>query len=186
MRTIRVLAMIGVMVAAMGSQGCMERLVGEGVEATMGPKGAYFEEKPLAATKDQKALEPYKRFELGEVKNMTGKFMPPEFPSQLAAQFKEQLSESALPKEASGKTIVFRVSVIHYEAASMLSNAFGPFEEVVARVELMNKDDGQVVGSGVAISRSEKSVNLGSEKKAQGLAKALIKWASDYYPKPQK
>ena len=50
-------------------------------------------------------------------------------------------------------------------------------------MELVNKDDGQVVGQGVAISRSEKSVNLGSEKKAQGLAKALIKWASDYYPK---
>ena len=185
MRTTRVLAMVGVMIAAMFSQGCMERLAGEGMEAAMGPKAAYYEEKPLAEKKDHKALEAYKRFELGEVKNMTGKFMPPDFMTYLPAQFKEQLASSDLPKEASGKTLVFQVSIIHYEAASMVSNAFGPFEEVVARVELVNKDDGQAVSQGVAISRSEKSVNLGSEKKAQGLAKALIKWASDYYPKPK-
>ena len=185
MRVTRAVAMMVLMISALASQGCMERLVGEGVEATMGPKAAYFEEKPVAAQKDHKGLEAFKRFELGEVKNMTGKLMPPEFPSHLAAQFKAQLAESDLPKEPSGKTLVFQVSIIHYEAASMVSNAFGPFEEVVARVELVNKDDGQAVGQGVAISRSEKSVNLGSEKKAQGLAKALIKWASDYYPKPK-
>ncbi len=66
---------------------------------------------------------------------------------------------------------------------ALMLKCFGPFEEVVARVELVNKDDGKVIGQGVAVSRSEKSVNLGSEKKAQGLAKALVKWASDYYPK---
>lgn len=150
----------------------------------MGPQAAYFEEKPLAAEKDHKALEAYKRFELGEVKNMTGKFMPPAFMTYLPAQFNAQLAKSDLPKEASGKSLVFRVTIIHYEAAGTVDNVFGPFEEVVARVELVDKDGGQVIGQGVAVSRSEKSVNLGPEKKAQGLAKALIKWASDYYPKP--
>jgi hypothetical protein len=175
--------MMAVMISALGSQGCMERMVGEGMAAATGPKGAYFEEKPLAEKKDHKALEAYKRFELGEMKNMTGKFMPPDFMTYLPAQFKEQLASSDLPKEASGKTLVFRVSIVHYEAADAMDNAFGPFEEVVARVELVNKDDGRVISQGVAVSRSDKSVNLGAEKKAQGLAKALIKWASDYYPK---
>ncbi|MDM8009285.1 MAG: hypothetical protein QUV05_24350 [Phycisphaerae bacterium] len=184
MQTIRVMTMVAVVIAAAFSQGCVERLAGEGMEAAMGPKAAYFEEKPLAAEKDHKALEAYKRFELGEVKNMTGKFMPPAFMTYLPAQFNAQLAKSDLPKEASGKTLAFRLSVIHYEAASTMDSAFGPFEEVVARVELVDKDTGQVIGQGVAISRSEKSVNLGPEKKAQGLAKALIKWASDYYPKP--
>lgn len=185
MRATKVLVMIGVMTTAMFSQGCMERLVGEGVEAAMGPKAAYFEEKPLAEKKDHQALAAYKRFELGEVKNMTGKFMPPAFLTHLPAQFKEQLGKSDLPKEASGKTLVFQVSIIHYEAASTMDSAFGPFEEVVARVELVNKEDGRVIGQGVAVTRSEKSVNLGPEKKAQGMAKALIKWASDYYPEAE-
>jgi hypothetical protein len=175
--------MMMLMISALASQGCMERMVGEGMAAATGPKGAYYEAKPLAEKKDHKALEAYKQFELGEVKNMTGKFMPPAFLTYLPAQFKEQLAKSDLPKEASGKTLVFQVSIIHYEAASTVDNVFGPFEEVVARVELVNKDDGQVIGQGVAVSRSDKSVNQGAEKKAQGMAKALIKWASDYYPK---
>ena len=177
--------MMAVMISALGSQGCMERMVGEGMAAATGPKGAYFEEKPLAEKKDHKALEAYKRFELGEVKNMTGKFMPPAFMTYLPEQFGQQLSKSDLPKESSGKALAFRVTVIHYEAADAMESAFGPFEEVVARVELVDKDDGRVIGQGVAVTRSEKSVNLGPEKKAQGLAKALINWASDYYPKPK-
>jgi hypothetical protein len=186
MRTIRVLAMIGVMAAAMASQGCVERLVGEGMEGAMGAKGAYYQEKALGPAKDHKALAEYQRFELGEVKNSTGKFMPAEFMTYMPQQFQAKLADSDLPKGASGKTIVFRMNVVHYEKSDAVDNVMGPFEEVVARVELVDKGSGEVKAAGVAVGRTEKSVNIGPEKKAEGLAKALIKWASDYYPKPQK
>lgn len=179
------LMMIFLIGLALATQGC-SRLIGEGMEATMGAKGSYFEEKPLAADKEQKVLAEYQRFELGQVKNSTGKFLPPEFMTYLPKQFEKQLADSRLPKGVSGKTIVFNVEVIHYEAAGLTDNVFGPFEEVVARVQLLDKQTGAVKAQGVAIGRTEQSVSLGPEKKAEGLAKGLIKWAKDYYPKPEK
>ena len=72
--------------------------------------------------------------------------------------------------------------MIHYEKADMDDNVFGPLEQVVAHVELVDKASGEMVACGNAIGRTGKTVGLGAEAKAEGLAKALIKWASDYYP----
>lgn len=185
MRIMRTMMMVSVTGLALATLGC-SRLVGEGMAGAMGAKGAYYQEKALAPEKDYKALAEYQRFELGEVKNSTGKFMPPEFTTYLAQQFNTRLADSRLPKGESGKTIVFRVNVVHYEKADVTDNVFGPFEEVVARVELVDKGSGEVKAQGVAVGRTEATVNLGAEKKAEGLAKALIKWATDHYPKPEK
>ena len=68
---------------AMSSAGCLGRLVGEGAEKTLGPKGAYWEEKPVAADKENKALAAYKNFKLGEVTNGFGRNLPADFTLQL-------------------------------------------------------------------------------------------------------
>lgn len=174
-------AVLGIL--AFSVPGCMGRLVGEGAERALGPKGAYWEEKPLAESKDDKVLAPYQRFELGEVTNDFGRNVPPEFFELFQQEFVKQLHDSKLPKGREGRTAVFNVHVIHYEKADTTDNVLGPLEQVVARVEIVDKDSGAVLATGNAVGRTGKTVGLGVDWKARGLAKALIRWASDYYPK---
>ena len=168
---------------ALLSQGCVGRLVGEGAEKTMGPKGDYWETKPAAASKRTKALASYGRIELGAINNEIGRNLPPDFISKFKAEFAKQLRESKLPKDASGKTLVINVDVIHYENADMSDNVFGPLEQVVARINILDKESQQVLAAGNAIGRTGKTLGMGVDWKARGLAKALIKWVSDYSSK---
>jgi hypothetical protein len=165
------------------SQGCVGRVVGEGAEKALGPKGAYWQEKPLAASKDSKVLASYRRFELGTVKNDFGKNVPSDFIPKFRSEFAAELKEARLPSDSSGKTLLINVSVIHYETADTTDNVLGPLEQVVAHVDLVDKDSQQVLASGNAIGRTGKSVGMGVDWKARGLAKALVKWISDYSPK---
>lgn len=169
--------------AALASGGCLSRAIGEGAEKTLGPKGAYWEVKPVAGTKDHKSLAGYKNFALGTVKNEAGKNVPAEFLQKFPAEFAKRLKDSSLPKDHSGKTLVFEVNILHYETADTTDNVLGPLEQVVARVELVDKETHQVLAQGTAVGRTGKSVGLGPEWKAWGLSRALIKWAKDYYPK---
>ena len=84
--------------------------------------------------------------------------------------------------DKSGKTLVYNVNLLHYEVADATDNVFGPLEQVVARVELVDKQSGQQLAQGSCIGRTGKSVGLGVEWKAWGLARALYKWTSAYYP----
>jgi hypothetical protein len=165
---------------ALLSGGCMGRLVGEGAEKALGPKGEYWETKRAAASKRTKVLASYRRIELGTVNNEIGANLPADFISKFKAEFAKQLRESKLPKDASGKTLVINVDVIHYENADMGDSVLGPLEQVVARINMLDKESQQVLAAGNAIGRTGKTVGMGVDWKARGLAKALIKWVSDY------
>ena len=165
------------------SQGCMSRAIGEGAEKTLGPKGAYWEVSPLGAAKDHRALAGYQNFALGQVTNAVGNNLPPDFISMFQSEFAKRIADSKLPHNPGGKTAVFNVTIVHYEKADMTDNVLGPLEQVVARVELVDQGSNQVLGQATAIGRTGKSVGLGTEWKAWGLSRALIKWAEDYYPK---
>ncbi len=51
------------------------------------------------------------------------------------------------------------------------------------RVVGYDKDSQKTLASGNAVGRTGKTVGLGVDWKARGLAKALVKWASDYRPR---
>ncbi len=184
-RSVPALGLMVLVGVALASSGCTSRLIGEGAEGAMGPKGAYFEEKPVAAVREGRGLEAYQRFELGEVRNDYGRNVPPAFLREFPGKFAEQLGKSGLPKAASGKTAVFHVTILHYETADLTDHVLGPLEQVIARVQLVDKDTGDVIASGNALGRTGKTVGMGPAAKAEGLAKALVKWASDYYTKPK-
>jgi|ERR1043166_261337 hypothetical protein len=168
---------------ALLTPGCVGRAIGEGAEKATGPKGAYWEVKPCGSTKDHRALASYKNFELGPVRNEAGKNVPPDFLQKFPTEFAKRLKDSGLPTDHSGKTVVFDVTIVHYETADKTDNVFGPLEQVVAKVQLVDKETHQPLAEGVAIGRTGKSVGLGTEWKAWGLSKGLLKWAKDYYPK---
>jgi hypothetical protein len=165
--------------------GCLGRVVGEGAEKALGPKGDYWQEKRLAVSKEDKVLAPYTKFVLGKVKNEYGRNVPAEFFELFPDEFEKVLAKSKLPDNKTGKTLVINVAVIHYEIADRTDNILGPLEQVVARVELVDKDTNKVLAYGNVIGRTGKTVGLGVDWKARGLAKGIIKWISDYYPMPE-
>jgi hypothetical protein len=172
------------LVIPMLSTGCVGRIVGEGAEKALGPKGDYWEEKPLAYSKADKVLTPYTHYVLGSVKNDYGRNVPPEFFGMFPVEFRKVLLKSKLPINPNGKTLLINVSVIHYEIADTTDNILGPLEQVVARVQLVDKSTNQVLGYGNVIGRTGKTVGLGTDKKAEGLAKGIVKWIKAYSPKP--
>lgn len=172
------------MISLLVMQGCM-RLIGEGAEAGLGPSGKYYENKMVAPSKDRTALADYRNMELVEFKNEYGQNVPNDFLRAFPIEFRRH-AEGAGLLNPGGKTIGFKVAVIHYETADMTDNVFGPLEQAVARVEMIDKDTGRVLATGNALGRTGKTVGLGPEKKAVGLAKALLKWVEDYSPKKTK
>ena len=180
MQTTRVPILALVAGLALASQGCMSRMIGEGAETALGPKGEYFEVKPVAANPKTKALGEYRNFELGEVRNNIGSNLPPDFVSLLKQEFTKVFED--MPHDKAGKTLAYNIDLLHYEKGNAKDQVFGPLEEVVAQVDLVDKQSGQVVASGVAVGRTGKTVGQGVKWKAWGLSRALYRWTSAYYP----
>jgi hypothetical protein len=170
------------LIVPMVCSGCVGRVIGEGAEKALGPKGDYWQEKKLAASKEDKVLAPYTKFVLGQVKNEYGRNVPADFFTLFPEEFEKVLAKSKLPESDAGKTLVINVAVIHYEIADETDNILGPLEQVVARVQLVDKDTNTVLAYGNVIGRTGKTVGLGVDWKARGLAKGIIKWIKDYYP----
>ena len=174
--------MLLICVATMGS-GCISRLAKEGIGVATGAKGLYAPIQPVDVDKEARPLGQYKRFELGQIADDFGGKAPPALWASLDEHFPEQLAAKKLPNDPAGKTLLVRGKVLHYEDASMLGFALGPLEEVVARIELVDKDTGRVLGVANCIGRTTESVNSGVPKKGEGLAKAIVAWIESRYPK---
>lgn len=176
----QVLSLLIVAVVGMCSLGC-GRAIGEAAEFAMGPKGIYV---PLIspAREGSWPLAEYTRFELEPFTDDFGGRTPVELLRVLPVKFQEELIEAKLPNQPGGKTLVIRGSVYHYESSDLVGMALGPLEEVIARVELLDKDSGKVIAQANCVGRTTKAVGKGVSKKAQGLARAIVSWIKTYYP----
>ncbi len=175
-----VLCLLIVSVVGMCSLGC-GRAVGEAAELAMGAKGIYV---PLVspAREGSWPLAEYSKFEIQPFSDDFGGRTPAKLLRLLPEKFREELAEAKLPTQSGGKTLVIRGSVLHYESADILGMALGPLEEVIARVELVDKDSGRVIAQANCVGRTTKAVGRGVSKKAEGLAKAIVSWIETYYP----
>jgi hypothetical protein len=73
------------------------------------------------------------------------------------------------------RTILVRGQYIYYEeAGGILGQAFGPFEEIIALVELVDETSKKVIARGYCVGRTNTSKLQGPKRKAEGLAKAII------------
>ncbi|MHC4983556.1 MAG: hypothetical protein ACYTF6_10410 [Planctomycetota bacterium] len=177
MRTAKRVAIVAVAAGLLAS-GCSR-----GVKEVIGkPKGIYAPLTPVAADKDARPLGRYTHFELGDIDDAFGGKVPPELFRFLPEKFAEQLQEHGLPDVSGGKTLLIRGKVYHYETQGLVGHIFGPLEEVVARMQLVDKDNGWVVGVANCVGRTNETRNRGAEKKAEGLAKAIVLWIKDNYP----
>jgi len=181
--------MTGWLVLAMAvtftATGCLGRAIKEGVGVARGAKGIYAPIRAVAPDKESRPLGEYTRFELGEFTDDFGGKTPGELLALLPAAFEEQLAAKNLLGLSGGKTLLVRGKILHYEDATMIGFALGPLEETIARVELVDKATGNVLGVANCVGRTDESVNAGVPKKAEGLAKAIVSWIASRYPKKQ-
>jgi len=177
--------LLAVMFGTMGP-GCIGTAISEGAGVLLGPKGVYAEIQPVGATKDARPLGEYTRFELGEISDQMGGKVPRDLWTYLPGEFRRELNGNKLPDERGGKTLLVRGAVLHYEDASLLGFVAGPLEEVVTRIELVDKGSNKVLGTANCIGRTTERVNAGVKEKAQGLAKAIVSWIDARYPKERR
>ena len=174
-----------VLAAGLAAPGCAGTIIKETVGVARGAKGTFMPIQPIAADKDARPLGVYKRFEIGPVTDDIGGKTPENFLSLMPKAFEEQLAKAKLPNEPGGKTLLIRGKIIHYESSGTLGFALGPLEEVIVRTEFVDKDSGQVLGLANCIGRTTERVNVGVDQKAEGLAKAFVKWIEARYPKKE-
>lgn len=173
----RKLAVVTLFAAFAASCAGCSRLFGEGAALVTGAKGVYAPHHEIESA-DPTPLSEYGKYELGEVKDGFAGQVPDELFTHLPGKFREQLGEKKLTGRT-GKTLRIRGEIFYYESASLFGHAFGPFEQAVARFELVDKASGEVLGSAYCVGRSDKTAAQGVEHKADGLAKAIASWIAD-------
>jgi hypothetical protein len=180
---IRLLALLA---ASLPAAGCTGTIIREASGAVLGAKGTYMQIQPLAPDKETKTLGAYSRFELGTIADGIGGRTPPDFIAHLEKAFPEEVRGARLPDGDTGKTLVIRGAIAHYESASTIGYVLGPMEEVICRTELVDKDSGRVLGVANCIGRTNAASNAGVKSKASGLAKAFVKWIESGFPADMK
>jgi hypothetical protein len=185
------------MLAAFLMPGCLTAAVEvakEGASGIRGPQGIFREIQPISAS----ALGACQRFEMSKFQDDFGGQVPPEVFGRLPEYFGEYLRTMRVPNGRVGKTIVVSGKIIYYEEQHGSRTILSPLEEIIARVELIDKDSGHVVGVAVCVGRTtarlhatslrrkipdELDMDSGAAIMARGLAKAIADWIVSRYPK---
>ncbi|MFP4354116.1 MAG: hypothetical protein ACLFUJ_03250 [Phycisphaerae bacterium] len=162
------------------SSGC-STAIKEGVGLVQGPKGLAAEIEPVASTEGARPLGEYTQFRIGEISDPYHQ-LPAGFIDLVKQKFTQRLADSDLPLGRPGKTLELTGVVLYFEMSSMIGKAFGPLEEVIIRTDMVDASSGQVLGKATCIGRTTNRVNLGVEKKADGLAKAFVDWIVANHP----
>lgn len=160
--------------------GCVSRAIKEGMGLASGAKGIPFEIQSVSS----QTLMQFDRYEVEPFTNDTGRSVPDQLVRSVPTYIRQQLADRMIPRPgAGGKTLTIRGRYIHYEFDNQItSQAFGPFEEAIARVQLV--DNEVVIGEAVCIGRSNSTTTMGIDDKARGLAKAVVKWIDESLPPP--
>jgi hypothetical protein len=162
--------------------GCT-RAISEGLGEVKGASGLVMPIWPASAVADPDALANYRHFELGEIQDGIGGRLPAGFLALLREEFDQQLVRKSLPSNPTGKMLLIRGTIVHYEDASMMGMVVSPLEEVICRTGFVDKSSGRVLAIANCIGRTNTSLNLGVRTKAEGLAKAFVGWIDKRYPK---
>jgi hypothetical protein len=159
----------------------------EGIGVATGPKGVYAQTQRLAPGDTSTVLAPYGRFELEGFQDDFAGQAPPALLEYLPLHFRRQLAQHKLLPNDEGKTLLVRGTVIYYQSVGTVGGVvLGDIEQVVTRVELVDQGSQQVLGQAICVGLSTDRVNMGVEKKAEGLAKAIVQWIADNCPVPSK
>jgi hypothetical protein len=159
--------------------GCT-RIASETYGKVVGPKGFSIDLRVVPAS-DEVLISNYGRFELGRFTDDTAGHAPATLFSSLPFEFDKVLTERRIPS-TSGRALLIRGRVIYYESSDMASQIFGPLEEVIARVQFVDKASGRILGEALCVGRTTTTLSRGAEKKAEGLSRAIVGWLEAHNP----
>lgn len=163
------------------ASGCMSRAIKEGFSVATGPKGFYAED-PSMGPESSAPLGKYNSIAVGQF-SAGFRSTPSELTGLIATQLRQRLIDNGMNVDSPGPTLLVQGNIIYFEKAGLSGQLFGPFEEAVVDVQLVDQATGQTVGNAICIGRSTTTAMQGVDKKAEGVAKGIIEWIEDRYPK---
>jgi hypothetical protein len=173
------LSMAASVVLLLCGSGCLTA-ASEAYGGVTGGKGLFV---PLSPTANNPALlTGYARFELGELADDFAGRTPPEFFPMLPGELEKALAKKKLPNASAGNTLVLRGRILYYEDQKFVNVILGPTEEVIARMEMVDKASGKVLATAICVGRSTTRTTIGVKYKAEGFGRALAAWIGANYP----
>lgn len=168
-----VLLLVGILLL---TNGCVGRAIKEGVGSVTGAKGVYKE------VQSPGSLASYQSFEVGSFQDKFGR-TPTQLLGLIPKEIRSRLVKAKLAVGGDEKVLLIQGEVIYFEKAGAMGQAFGPLEEAVVEIKLVDKATGNEIGSATCVGRSTATINQGLDKKAQGIAKAVVDWIQKNRPK---
>jgi hypothetical protein len=169
MKRMILLSLVAVLLTSVG--GCLSRAA---KEIFLSPSGFSV---PTALTGSQQ--NSYSKVQFEDFTNTGIAAMPADM-NQIQKTVLAEKIAGLKPKKAildakAARTLIVRGQYVYYEeAGGMLDQAFGPFEEVIALVELVDQSSSKVIARGYCVGRSNTTKLQGPKRKAEGLSKAII------------
>lgn len=173
--------MLLAILTSMTATGCLSRAIKEGASVATGPKGFYVE-KTSMGPEGAKPLAGYTSFEVGAISDGFGGNAPQQLLDLIPTETRNRLREEGFVVGAGGNTVLITGKVIYFERAGVSGQLFGPFEEAVTEIQLIDKASGKVLGVANVVGRSTTTARQGVDEKAVGVAKGIVKWIQDRYP----
>ncbi|MCP4378050.1 MAG: hypothetical protein GY794_17985 [bacterium] len=155
----------------MSTGGCISRAA---KEALLSPKGFTVPIKMVAANQNMYSKVQFQAFGNSGITTMPAD-MNEVLHASLVAQVAELDPEDAILDPTANRTVLVRGQYLYYEeAGGILDQAFGPFEEIIAMVELVDQPTGKVIAKGYCVGRTGTTRLQGPRRKAEGMSKAII------------
>lgn len=175
-RTTALIATI-VFVAALGGCGGSQ-IAGEAFDRFRGGKGSFTVVKEVPGGEEARPLGVYKRFQIEPLADGTNGQVPAELFAAVPVEFEKELAKKKIANAASGKTLLIRGKVLHYETAGGLKR----LEEILAQIQFIDADTGKAIAEANCVGRSKAFSTRGIATKAQGLARAIVSYIDQRYP----
>lgn len=158
--------------------GC-SRGITEGMGVVRGGKGDY-----NTLSGPQRALGQYDSIEVEEF-IIAYDPTPSTLPAMVRTRLIQDLRDKNQPVGMAGDDVlIVRGRIIYYERGGGVDHVWGPLEEAVAIVSLVDRASGVTVAQAGCVGRSNASVSVGVESKADGLAEAVANWIDQHRPTP--
>lgn len=169
MKRIALLSLIAVSLTT--TSGCITRAA---KEAILSPSGSSVPIKMAAAEQNS-----YSKVQVENFTNVGITTMPANMNQLLQTTLAEKIAalkpKKAILDPSAARVLLVRGRYIYYEeAGGILDQAFGPFEEIIALVELVDQPSGKVAAKGYCVGRTGTTRLQGPKRKAEGLAKGII------------
>ena len=177
----RKMCLAAVVIWLVSAGGGCSRLAKEALGGVSGGKGSFTVLRDASGGAMPESLAAYGRFQLLQLSDGVNRAAV-----RANRSFEKELAKKKIPNAASRKLLLVRGKIIHYEAAGLSGQLFGPLEEVVARIEFVDGDTGEVIAEVNCVGRTKSTTSQGVATKAQGLAKAIVGYIDQRYPQDQR